>query len=66
VNPPWISEEIAMPATPAPVIPVLEPAAEAFAKATSKPPFLYQMPPEEGRRTVDEIPTRRAWVVSGP
>jgi acetyl esterase len=35
--------------------PVLEPAARKFAEATSKPPFLYELPPEEGRRTVDEV-----------
>ncbi|MDT0385948.1 alpha/beta hydrolase [Streptomyces dubilierae] len=38
-----------------PVTPVLEPAAAAFAEATSHPPFLYQMPPAEGRKTVDEV-----------
>ena len=35
--------------------PVLEPAAREFAEATAKPPFLYELPPEEGRRTVDEV-----------
>jgi acetyl esterase len=34
--------------------PVLEAAAQAFAEATSKPPFLYQLPPAEGRKAVDE------------
>ncbi|UBU18267.1 alpha/beta hydrolase [Nonomuraea gerenzanensis] len=38
-----------------PVTPVLEPAAAAFAEATSQPPFLYQLPPAEGRRTVEEV-----------
>ncbi|MEV1173494.1 alpha/beta hydrolase [Nonomuraea sp. NPDC049784] len=38
-----------------PVTPVLEEAAAAFAKATSQPPFLYQLPPVEGRKTVDEV-----------
>ncbi|MBE3013196.1 alpha/beta hydrolase [Microbispora sp. NEAU-D428] len=38
-----------------PVTPVLEEAAAAFAEATSKPPFLYQLPPVEGRKTVDEV-----------
>ncbi|MFB4284784.1 MULTISPECIES: alpha/beta hydrolase [unclassified Nonomuraea] len=38
-----------------PVTPVLEEAAAAFAEATSQPPFLYQLPPAEGRRTVDEV-----------
>ncbi|MFG2358719.1 alpha/beta hydrolase [Streptomyces sp. NPDC048521] len=33
----------------------LEPAAQAFVDATSKPPFLYQMTPEEGRKTVDQV-----------
>ncbi|MCX4632313.1 alpha/beta hydrolase [Streptomyces sp. NBC_01443] len=35
--------------------PVLEPAAAAFAEATSKPPFLFQIPPAEGRKAVDEV-----------
>jgi acetyl esterase len=35
--------------------PVLEPAARAFADDTSKPPFLYQLPPEEGRAAVEEV-----------
>ncbi|WP_329458054.1 alpha/beta hydrolase [Streptomyces sp. NBC_01497] len=39
----------------APVTPVLEPAAAAFAEATSKPPFLFQLPPAEGRAAVDEV-----------
>lgn len=33
----------------------LEPAAQAFAEATSEPPLLYQLPPEEGRKAVDEV-----------
>jgi acetyl esterase len=33
----------------------LEPAAQAFVDATSEPPFLYQMTPEEGRKTVDSV-----------
>lgn len=33
----------------------LEPAAQAFAEATSSAPFLYQLPPEEGRKAVDEV-----------
>lgn len=36
-------------------IPVLEPAAQEFADATAKPPFLYDLGPVEGRRTVDEV-----------
>ncbi|WP_306324400.1 alpha/beta hydrolase [Streptomyces venezuelae] len=38
----------------APVTPVLEPAAAEFAQATAKPPFLFQIPPAEGRKAVDE------------
>ncbi|GHE81258.1 esterase [Amycolatopsis deserti] len=33
----------------------LEPAAQAFAEATDNPPYLYQLPPEEGRKAVDEV-----------
>ncbi|MBB6551794.1 alpha/beta hydrolase [Nonomuraea rubra] len=33
--------------------PVLEPAAQAFADATANPPFLFQLPPAEGRKAVD-------------
>lgn len=33
----------------------LEPAALEFCEATSKPPFLYQIPPEEGRKAVDSV-----------
>ncbi|MDQ7906101.1 alpha/beta hydrolase [Phytohabitans sp. ZYX-F-186] len=33
----------------------LEPAALAFAEATASPPFLYQLPPAEGRKAVDEV-----------
>lgn len=36
---------------------VLEPAAQAFADATSVPPFLFQLPPDEGRKAVDEVQT---------
>ncbi|MFJ3973847.1 alpha/beta hydrolase [Streptomyces sp. NPDC090021] len=39
----------------APVAPVLEPAAAEFARATAKPPFLFQVPPAEGRKAVDEV-----------
>lgn len=35
--------------------PVLEPEAAEFAKATDTPPFLYQLPPAEGRKAVDEV-----------
>lgn len=34
---------------------VLEPAAQAFADATAVPPFLFQLEPAEGRKTVDEV-----------
>ncbi|MCK2216944.1 alpha/beta hydrolase [Actinomadura sp. ATCC 31491] len=34
--------------------PVLEPAAQAFADATAQPPYLFQLPPDEGRKAVDE------------
>ncbi|WP_067826641.1 alpha/beta hydrolase [Nocardia inohanensis] len=33
----------------------LEPAAQEFVDATSQPPFLYQLPPEEGRKVVDSV-----------
>ncbi|MBF6244775.1 alpha/beta hydrolase [Nocardia elegans] len=33
----------------------LEPAAQEFVDATSQPPFLYQLPPEEGRKAVDSV-----------
>jgi acetyl esterase len=42
-------------AAPAISTPTLEPAAEAFADATSKPPFLFDLPPAEGRMAVDEV-----------
>jgi acetyl esterase len=35
--------------------PVLEPAAQAFAEATANPPFLFELPPSEGRKVVDEV-----------
>ncbi|MFD5827755.1 alpha/beta hydrolase [Lentzea sp. NPDC060358] len=35
--------------------PVLEPAAAEFAAATAKPPFLFDLGPVEGRKTVDEV-----------
>ncbi|MFI7320352.1 alpha/beta hydrolase [Streptomyces venezuelae] len=37
------------------VEPVLEPAAAAFAEATSRPPYLFELPPAEGRKAVDEV-----------
>jgi len=33
----------------------LEPAAQQFVDATSEPPFLYQLPPAEGRAAVDSV-----------
>jgi acetyl esterase/lipase len=38
-----------------PVQPVLEPAAAAFAEATANPPYLFDLGPVEGRKTVDEV-----------
>ncbi|MFD4633489.1 alpha/beta hydrolase [Streptomyces sp. NPDC058284] len=38
-----------------PVQPVLEPAAAAFAEATGRSPFLFELPPAEGRKAVDEV-----------
>ncbi len=35
--------------------PTLDPAAKKFAEETAKPPFLYEIPPAEGRRAVDEV-----------
>ena len=37
------------------ITPVLEPAAQAFADSTANPPFLFDMPVAEGRRTVDSV-----------
>lgn len=34
---------------------VLEPAAQQFADATSKPPFLYELTPEEARKVLDDV-----------
>jgi acetyl esterase/lipase len=34
---------------------VLEPAAQKFAEATAKPPFLFDLGPAKGRETVDEV-----------
>jgi acetyl esterase/lipase len=38
-----------------PVRPILEPAAAAFAEATANRPFLFELPPAEGRKAVDEV-----------
>ncbi|MEV2266539.1 alpha/beta hydrolase [Nonomuraea africana] len=35
--------------------PVLEPAARAFAEATAQPPYLFQLSPDEGRKTVNDV-----------
>lgn len=35
--------------------PVLEPAAQAFVEATANPPYLFDLGPAEGRKTVDEV-----------
>jgi acetyl esterase len=37
------------------ITPVLEPAAQAFADSTANPPFLFDMPVAQGRRTVDSV-----------
>ncbi|WP_430382085.1 alpha/beta hydrolase [Streptomyces sp. P10-4] len=39
----------------APAQPVLEPAAAEFAAATANPPYLFDLPPAEGRKAVDEV-----------
>ncbi|MER5968102.1 alpha/beta hydrolase [Streptomyces sp. NPDC002057] len=38
-----------------PTRPVLEPAAAAFAEATAQRPFLFELPPAEGRKAVDDV-----------
>lgn len=35
--------------------PVLEPAAQAFCEATANPPYLFDLGPVEGRKTVDKV-----------
>ncbi|WP_406465109.1 alpha/beta hydrolase [Streptomyces sp. NBC_00111] len=35
--------------------PVLEPAAQAFADATARPPYLFQIPVADGRKAVDDV-----------
>ncbi|MFJ7299316.1 alpha/beta hydrolase [Streptomyces sp. NPDC099088] len=37
------------------ITPVLEPAAAAFAEATARPPYLFDLAPAEGRKAVDEV-----------
>jgi acetyl esterase len=39
----------------------LEPQAQAFVDATSEPPFLYQLTPEEGRKAVDGVQDSEIW-----
>src|SRR5262249_36851039 len=34
---------------------VLEPAAQAFVEATSNPPFLYELTPDEARKVLDDV-----------
>src|SRR5919108_5962110 len=34
---------------------VLEPASQEFVEATSKPPFLYQLTPDEARKVLDDV-----------
>ena len=34
---------------------ILEPAAQEFAEATSKPPFLYELGPEGARKVLDDV-----------
>jgi acetyl esterase/lipase len=36
-------------------MPVLEPAAQAFAEATANPPYLFELPVADGRKAVDEV-----------
>ncbi|MEV5983287.1 alpha/beta hydrolase [Streptomyces sp. NPDC052114] len=50
-----VVEPLASTGTIEPVEPVLEPAAAAFAEATSQPPFLFELTPAEGRKAVDEV-----------
>jgi acetyl esterase/lipase len=37
------------------VTPVLEPAAQSFVEATAKHPFLFELPPAEGRKLLDDL-----------
>lgn len=49
---------------------VLEPAAQAFSDATARPPFLYELTPDEARKVLDDVqaapieklPVDEAWV----
>ena len=40
-----------------PVKPVLEAPAQAFADANANPPYLYQLPPEQGRKIAETVQT---------
>ena len=40
--------------------PILEPAAQEIADATSKPPFLYELGPEGARKVLDDIRAARS------
>ncbi|MDX3246370.1 MULTISPECIES: alpha/beta hydrolase [unclassified Streptomyces] len=46
-----------------PVTPVLEPAAQSFVEATANPPYLFDLPPAEGRKAVDEV---QSGEIAGP
>jgi acetyl esterase/lipase len=37
------------------ITPVLEPAAQSFVEATAKHPFLFELPPAEGRKLLDDL-----------
>jgi acetyl esterase len=49
---------------------VLEPAAQAFVEATAKPPFLYELTPDEARAVLDDVqaapieklPVQERWI----
>jgi acetyl esterase/lipase len=55
--------ENSMSQTAEPVKPVLEPAAQAFVEATANPPYLFDLPPAEGRKAVDEV---QSGEIAGP
>lgn len=55
VRPPIAPVEMTKMPDDAPVTPVLEKAAADFAAATAKPPYLFDLAPIEGRKTVDEV-----------
>jgi acetyl esterase/lipase len=40
-------------------VPVLEPAAESFVEATAKHPFIFELPPAEGRKLLDDLQSGR-------